>query len=100
MKRLSSLVLVLILALVVSACGGNNAKNANNGNEGSTASTNTGSDAKEVKITILNSKSEIHTQMTDAAKTFSEAHPNVKVEVISTNQDQSPVEKASALYAS
>ncbi|MCM3633317.1 ABC transporter substrate-binding protein [Paenibacillus camelliae] len=102
MKKLSSLMLVLILALVVSACGGNNANNASNANEGTNASTNTGSDsdAKEVKITILNSKSEIHTQMTNAAETFSKAHPNIKVEVISTNQDQSPVEKASALYAS
>ena len=100
MKKLSTLVLVLILAVVVSACGGNNANQSGNASKDSTAPGTSDSETKEVKITILNSKSEIHTQMTEAATTFSKAYPNIKVEVISTNQDQSPVEKASAMYAS
>jgi raffinose/stachyose/melibiose transport system substrate-binding protein len=98
MKKTSiffSLVMVLILSLVVSACGG---KGSSDGAATPGGGDNGGS--KSVKITFLNSKSEIQSQIADAAKEFTKANPNVSVEVITTAQNQSPVEKASALYAS
>ncbi|MFC6332450.1 ABC transporter substrate-binding protein [Paenibacillus septentrionalis] len=108
MKKLSWVMLVLVFSLVVSACGSNSTNNGSNAKNDSTPTNNqgdqnaaqSGSDNEEVKITILNSKSEIHTQMTEAGQQFSSAFPHIEVEVISTTQDQSPVERASSLYAS
>jgi len=106
MKKLSWLTLVLVFMLVLSACGGNSSKNnegnANSGasSSGSQNSQSKGGGSEKVKITILNSKAEIHNQMTEAAQLFMSANPDIEVEVISTTQDQSPVERASALYAS
>lgn len=108
MKKLSWVMLVLVFSLVVSACGSNSTNNGSNAKNDSTPTNNqgdqnaaqSGSDNEEVKITILNSKSEIHTQMTEAGQQFTSAFPHIEVEVISTTQDQSPVERASSLYAS
>jgi len=93
MKKLSLSMLVLVFLLVISACSNstNNGGGQQNGQDGG---------IENVKITVLNSKSEIHTQMTEAAQLFTKANPHIQVEVISTTQDQSPVERASALYAS
>lgn len=90
----SALLLLLALSVLLSACGGNNAdKNATN--EGSSGNVST----KAVKITFLNSKSEIQQQMAEAAAEFAKANPGIEVDVISASESQSPVERASSLYA-
>jgi raffinose/stachyose/melibiose transport system substrate-binding protein len=89
------MLLVIVLAMVVSACGGNNT-NTGAANQGSN---NAGNKAEEVKITFLNSKSEIQQQLADAAAEFTKVNPDIKVEVISATESQSPVERASSLYA-
>lgn len=56
--------------------------------------------AKEVKITILNSKGEIQAPMEEAVKAFAAENPGVTVEVIPCPVGTSPFEKVSTLYAS
>ncbi|KIL36501.1 ABC transporter substrate-binding protein [Cohnella kolymensis] len=85
--------MLLILTVIVSACGGNSG-----GNSGESSGSND-SGGKSVKITFLNSKSEIQQQLADAAKQFTAANPGIEVEVITTSQSQSPVEKATSLYS-
>jgi raffinose/stachyose/melibiose transport system substrate-binding protein len=102
MKKLSWMMLVLAFVLVVSACGQGSTNNGGNAQNGATPSNsqNEQNDKETVKITILNSKAEIHNEMMEAGELFSSAYPHIEVEVISTTQDQSPVERASSLYAS
>ncbi|OPJ62533.1 ABC transporter substrate-binding protein [Clostridium oryzae] len=59
-----------------------------------------GTKSKEVKITMLNSKGEIQSQLEDAAKEFKKTNPNIKLDVVVTGNGQSPFEKISAMYAS
>lgn len=56
--------------------------------------------AKDVKITLLNSKGEIQTQLEQAAAQFSRETPGVVLEVIPCPVGQSPYEKVVAMYAS
>ncbi len=50
-----------------------------------------------MKISFLNTKNDITEQVIAATEKFSEEYPNISINVLST--DQSPVERASTLYA-
>jgi len=100
-RKLSLVSLLLILMLLLAACGGNNnTKDSSNGSNSTAGQSNSnGSSAKsDVKLTFLNSKSEIQTQLEDAVKVY-QAETGVEIEIISTGNGQSPFEKASQLYA-
>lgn len=93
--------MLLILMLLLAACGGNNnSKDSSNGSNSTAGQSNAnGSGTKsEVKLTFLNSKSEIQTQLEEAVKVY-QAETGVEIEIISTGNGQSPFEKASQLYA-
>lgn len=92
----SVLALTVILALIVSACG--NSGNSSTANTSSTAEG--GTTGKEVKITLLNSKGEIQTQLEEAAKTFHDDNPSITLEIMAAPAGTSPFERASTLYAS
>ncbi|BFH67593.1 ABC transporter substrate-binding protein [Paenibacillus dendritiformis] len=79
---------VLMCATVAAACGKDGGESGKSGEDG-----------QAVTITFLNSKAEIQQEMNAAAAQFREANPGITVEVISTTEAQSPVERASALYA-
>lgn len=87
-------VLSLTLMLVLSACGGKAATDSN-----ASSGANDGG-SENVKITMLNSKSEINNQLEQAAKDFQAENPNITLEIVPVGSGQSPFEKASALYAS
>lgn len=87
-------VLSLIMMLVLSACGGKAGTDSN----ASPGSNDGGSE--NIKITMLNSKSEINNQLEQAAKDFQAENPNITLEIVPVGSGQSPFEKASALYAS
>ncbi|MCX8074361.1 MAG: ABC transporter substrate-binding protein [Clostridia bacterium] len=55
---------------------------------------------KQVKITVLNSKGEIQTQLEEMAKAFMSENQEITVEVIPAPTGQSPFEKVSSLYSS
>lgn len=100
MKRLNWLgmmAMVVLMALVVSACGGNSGSN-NTRTENSSNGAKTPN--KTVKITLLNSKGEIQEQLEEAAKTFQEDNPNITLEIMAAPAGTSPFERASTLYAS
>ena len=56
--------------------------------------------AQDVRITLLNSKGEIQTQLEEIAAYYSSITDGVSVEVIAASVGQSPFERAVALYAS
>lgn len=56
--------------------------------------------ASKIKISFMNSKGEILTQLQEAAKVFNAENPGIEVEIISAPVGQSPFERLSALYAS
>lgn len=100
MKRfngLSMTAMVVLLALIVSACGGNGGSNST-GTTNSANGANTSGEA--VKITLLNSKGEIQTQLEEAAKAFHEDNPDITLEIMAAPAGTSPFERASTLYAS
>lgn len=100
--RLTSLlILFVILAMMMAACGSNDSGgNSGSNNTNNEAAGNSSEPAgNQVKITFLNSKAEIQKQMEEAAKAFTEANPDIIVDVITTPESQSPVERASSLYA-
>ncbi|KGP81341.1 ABC transporter substrate-binding protein [Paenibacillus sp. MAEPY2] len=84
-------VLSLVMVVILSACGG---AKSGAGTESSSAS------GDIVKITLLNSKAEINSQLEQAAKDFQSENPNITLEIVPVGSGQSPFEKASALYAS
>ncbi|MDN4604339.1 ABC transporter substrate-binding protein [Paenibacillus sp. F6_3S_P_1C] len=84
-------VLSLVMVVILSACGGTK---SGAGTESSSAS------GDSVKITLLNSKAEINSQLEQAAKNFQSENPNITLEIVPVGSGQSPFEKASALYAS
>ncbi|AUO07113.1 ABC transporter substrate-binding protein [Paenibacillus jamilae] len=92
-KRVQWMVMLLLLVMVVSACGGS-------GGEGNSASGGGSADAGNVKVTLLNSKGEILSQLEDAAKAFQKDNPGITVEIQPVPTGGSPFERASALYAS
>ncbi|ASA24133.1 ABC transporter substrate-binding protein [Paenibacillus donghaensis] len=88
-KGSSLMVLLLAFVVVLSACG--NSADSGKSSDSSNA---------DVKITLLNSKGEIQTQLEDAAKAFHEDNPGITVEIQAVPTGGSPFERASALYAS
>lgn len=86
--KLVSLVLSAVMAATVLAgCAAKNDQGA-------------GSSSKKVKITFLNSKGEIETQLEDAAKAFTKDNPNIQIEVVPCPAGGSPFEKVTSMYAS
>ena len=85
-------VAVLSLSVLLSGCG-TSSKDSEQVNEKKTGET-------EVKITLLNSKGEIQTQLEEAAKEFSKENPGITLEVIPAPAGQSPFEKVTSMYAS
>lgn len=94
MKKKKLLSIVLSAALTTGVLAGCAAKS----NESTGTNQQAGS-GKQVKITFLNSKGEIQTQLEDAAKAFTKDNPNIQVEVIAAPAGASPFEKVSSMYA-
>jgi len=76
--------LLLILSVVTSCNAKSESKKSND---------------NKVKITMLNSKGEIQTQLEEAAKEFSNSNPKIKIDIIPATTGQSPYEKVSSMYA-
>ncbi|WP_438350368.1 ABC transporter substrate-binding protein [Paenibacillus sp. FA6] len=95
-KGVQLLILSLVVVMILSACGNATNNDSSQTSEGSAK----GSKDKEVKITLLNSKGEIQTQLEDAAKAFHEDNPNITLDVQLVPAGGSPFERASTLYAS
>lgn len=103
-----SVVLVFMMVVALSACGSAGDKTQAGQPQAeqpqaeqtqtSQAQVSEPTTAEPVKITFFNTKNDVNQQMLDAVKVFNTANPNISIDVIST--DQSPVEKALALYAS
>lgn len=91
--------MTLTLAMMITACGGNTSSSGTATTAPAAKETATGT-VKPVKITFMNSKAEIQQQIGEAAKEFTKANPNITVEVLTTADGQSPVERTSLLYAS
>ncbi len=89
-KKISALAMTLVLS--VSALTGC----AQQADPAQTADTT----EKNVKITFLNSKGEIQSQLEETAKAFTSENPTITVEIIPAAAGQSPFEKVSAMYAS
>lgn len=107
MRKMKFLSLVICLMLVVSVFAGCGAatpteapKAAETKAPEAAKAAETKAPAKEVKITMLNSKGEIQAQLEDAAKEFNKQYPNITLEVIPCPAGGSPFEKISSLYAS
>ncbi|WP_148931759.1 ABC transporter substrate-binding protein [Paenibacillus methanolicus] len=95
--------LALIFVMAVTACGGNasnSGSSASNTAEKANSSGNESAVGDEVKITLLNSKGEIQTQLEDAAKAFHEDNPAITLEIQTVPGGSSPFERASTMYAS
>lgn len=103
LKGFSMAILALVLMMVIAACGNTTEPTVNNTTEDKAEKENSVAKpeekAKDVKITFLNTKGEIQTQIEEAAKTFHEDYPHITVEIIQTGAGQSPFERASSLYA-
>ncbi len=56
--------------------------------------------AKDVKITLVNSKGEIQSQLEAAAKLFGQENPGINLEIVPCGAGQSPYEKVVSMYAS
>jgi len=84
-RLLSLLVSAAVMVTLVAGCG----------KATTTSSTTTG----PVKITMLNSKGEIQSQLEDAAKEFTKANPKITLEIVPCPAGGSPFEKISAMYA-
>ncbi|NLP47305.1 MAG: carbohydrate ABC transporter substrate-binding protein [Epulopiscium sp.] len=107
--KLLSMLMSLILAIgLLAGCGSkgtqdstgkqsDTTKQVENNQESKSTETDK---AKEVKITMLNSKGEIQAQLEEAAKTFTVDNPNITVEIVPASAGQSPFEKISTMYAS
>lgn len=95
-KSLAAFVLTVVAAMILAACGNSAGQDKGAGPD---AGKDNAAPADSVKITLLNSKSEIQQQLTEAAAEFSKANPGITVEVMTTAGTQSPVERASSLYA-
>jgi len=106
-KTIISMGLVFAMVASLSACGSKASESKSSDsqtNDTQTETTQTDQSqvdktesTEPVEISILNSKNDLNQQFLDAVTEFNKTYPNIKVDVIST--DQSPVEKATALYA-
>lgn len=88
-KLLSILTTVVLTVSLLAGCGSNGG--------GSSASKD--SSGKEVKITFLNTKGEIATQLEDATKAFTKENPNITVDIVQAAAGESPFQKVSSMYA-
>lgn len=95
MKRRKILSLLITIALATSLLAGCGTK----ANTEDTAAAPTTATDKAVKITMLNTKGEILTQLEDAAKAFTAENPNITVEIIPVAAGASPFQKISTMYA-
>jgi len=88
-KLLSILTTVVLAVSLLAGCG-------------SKAGDSTGSkdsSGKSIKISILNTKGEIATQLEDATKAFTKENPNITVDIVQAAGGESPFQKASSMYA-
>ncbi|MGG1878347.1 ABC transporter substrate-binding protein [Paenibacillus cisolokensis] len=90
--------IALVCMLLLSACGGNQGAGSSEGSNTTGNSVQASGDNK-VKLTFLNSKSEIQTQLEEAVQVF-QSETGIEIEIITVGNGQSPFEKASQLYAS
>lgn len=95
MKKRKILSLIITVALATSLLAGCGTKTKTDDTKEVPATTTD----KAVKITMLNTKGEILTQLEDAAKAFTEENPNITVEVIPVAAGASPFQKISTMYA-
>jgi len=93
MKKTKLLSILTTVVLTVSLLAGCGSKTGD-----STSSKE--SSGKAVKISILNTKGEIATQLEDAAKAFTKENPNITVDVVQAAAGESPFQKVSSMYAS
>ena len=88
-KLLSILTTVVLTVSLLVGCG-----SSGGGSTGSKESS-----GKAVKISILNTKGEIATQLEDATKAFTKENPDITVDVIQAAAGESPFQKVSSMYA-
>jgi raffinose/stachyose/melibiose transport system substrate-binding protein len=69
------------------------------GSSGGSSTSDKGSSGKNVKITFLNTKGEIATQLEDATKAFTKENPNITVDIVQASAGESPFQKVSSMYA-
>ncbi|MDR3597742.1 extracellular solute-binding protein [Clostridium sp.] len=69
------------------------------GSSGGSSTNDKGSSGKNVKITFLNTKGEIATQLEDATKAFTKENPNITVDIVQAGAGESPFQKVSSMYA-
>jgi len=93
MKRRKILSLIITVVLATSLLAGCGTKAKTDGTKADVATD------KAVKITMLNTKGEILTQLEAAAKTFTAENPNITVEIIPVAAGGSPFQKISTMYA-
>lgn len=91
-----TMVLFLLLAGVFTACS-NTSTPSSPASEDPSSAPAASPESESVNITFLNTKNEIAQQIMDATAAFTEANPDVTIDVMST--DESPVEYALSLYA-
>src|SRR5471030_1593956 len=89
-KLLSILTTVVLTVSLLAGCGSKGGDSASGSKESS---------GKAVKISILNTKNEIATQLEDATKVFTKENPNITVDVIQAAAGESPFQKVSSMYA-
>ncbi|SKA95109.1 carbohydrate ABC transporter substrate-binding protein, CUT1 family [Caloramator quimbayensis] len=89
-KTFTVFLTVLIMTLSLSGCSKSSTTN----------NSQTQTEKKQVKITVMNSKGEIQTQLEKMAKAFMNDNKDITVEVIPAPAGQSPFEKVSSLYSS
>ena len=88
-KLISILTTVVLTVSLLAGCG-SKAGNSTGSKESS---------GKDVKISFLNTKGEIATQLEDATKAFTKENPNITVDVIQAAAGESPFQKVSSMYA-
>ncbi|WP_372660329.1 ABC transporter substrate-binding protein [Cohnella sp.] len=110
-SKLALLSFMLMFVFVVTACSGgkNNSSPSESpsaskpaesaASETPTSSSSTPPELKEAKITFLNTKGEIQTQLEEAVKVFNQDYPAITVEILAVPAGSSPFERASQLYA-
>jgi raffinose/stachyose/melibiose transport system substrate-binding protein len=89
-KLLSILTTVVLTVSLLAGCG----------SKAGDSTSSKESSGKDVKITFLNSKGEIATQLEDAAKAFTKENPNITIDVVQAAAGESPFQKVSSMYAS
>ena len=104
MRKLRLVSLGLAAAVMLTSfvgCGSDSSSSASSSTASEAVqSTDSGSPAKAVDITFLNSKGEIQSQLEEAAKVFTNENPNIKIEIVPCPTGKSPFEVMSTMYNS